>query len=167
VKKRKSTMESSSPAESVATEDLSTTPKTDVELLSSIYKAMDGPGSTTMKYDLKSMNPDPLTLDDFLNLWDGVRETPGRIIVITSNHYHDLDPALIRPGRIDITYECKLVSHSILRDMYERFYESVIDETVLSDIKEYTWSPAEVMNLYMLHRNHPDRFIECLRQVKI
>lgn len=167
VKKRKSTMESSSPAESVATEDLSTTPKTDVEWLSSIYKAIDGPGSTTMKYDLKSMNPDPLTLDDFLNLWDGVRETPGRIIVITSNHYHDLDPALIRPGRIDITYECKLVSHSILRDMYERFYESVIDETVLSDIKEYTWSPAEVMNLYMLHRNHPDRFIECLRQVKI
>ena len=168
VKKRKNTMESSSPAESVATEDLSaTTPKTEVELLSSIYKAMDVPGSTTMKYDLKSMNPDPLTLDDFLNLWDGIRETPGRIIVITSNHYHDLDPALIRPGRIDITYECKLVSHSILRDMYERFYESAIDENVLSNIKEYVWSPAEVMNLYMLHRNDPDRFIECLCEVNI
>ena len=182
VKKRKSTMDSSSPTESVATEDLTTTPKTEIELLSSIYKAIDGntcdngsfsgnsllygSGSTTMKYDLKSMNPDPLTLDDFLNLWDGIRETPGRMIVITSNHYDQLDPALIRPGRIDITYECKLVSHSILREMYERFYDTTIDENVLSNIKEYVWSPAEVMNLYMLHRNHPDRFIECLCQVK-
>ena len=45
-----------------------------------------------------------------LNLWDGIRETPGRIIVITSNHYDQLDPALIRPGRIDMTYEFKKVA---------------------------------------------------------
>jgi hypothetical protein len=51
------------------------------------------------------VDEEPITLDDILNLWDGIRETPGRIMVISSNHYYDLDPALIRPGRIDITLE--------------------------------------------------------------
>lgn len=46
-----------------------------------------------------------ITLDDLLNMWDGIRETPGRIIVITSNFYHKLDKALVRPGRIDIEIE--------------------------------------------------------------
>jgi len=37
-----------------------------------------------------------------LNLLDGVLETPGRIIIMTSNYPDLLDKALIRPGRIDI-----------------------------------------------------------------
>lgn len=32
---------------------------------------------------------------------DGVVDTPGRIVVMTTNHKEELDPALIRPGRID------------------------------------------------------------------
>lgn len=32
---------------------------------------------------------------------DGVVDTPGRIVVMTTNHVDVLDPALIRPGRID------------------------------------------------------------------
>jgi len=43
--------------------------------------------------------------DDILNAWDGIIETPGRILIISSNHYEKLDPALVRPGRIDITLE--------------------------------------------------------------
>jgi hypothetical protein len=36
-----------------------------------------------------------------LNVLDGVVDTPGRIVVMTSNHPDKLDPALIRPGRIN------------------------------------------------------------------
>ena len=32
-------------------------------------------------------NDDKITLDDILNLWDGLKETPGRILGISSNHY--------------------------------------------------------------------------------
>jgi len=49
-----------------------------------------------------------LTLDDLLNMWDGLLETPGRIMVITSNFYHKLDKALIRRGRIDLEIETTL-----------------------------------------------------------
>jgi chaperone BCS1 len=32
---------------------------------------------------------------------DGVVDCPNRILVMTTNHPEKLDPALIRPGRID------------------------------------------------------------------
>lgn len=96
---------------------------------------------------------DPLTLDDFLNLWDGVRETPGRIIIITSNHYDKLDPALIRPGRIDISYECKMVNHKVLQEMHQCFFQTQIPTDTLKNIKEYYFTPAEIMNIYMTYKN--------------
>ena len=44
---------------------------------------------------------DQLTLSGLLNVLDGVVDTPGRILIMTTNHPEMLDPALIRPGRID------------------------------------------------------------------
>ena len=45
--------------------------------------------------------PDKLDLSGILNVLDGVVDTPGRLLVMTTNHPDKLDPALIRPGRID------------------------------------------------------------------
>lgn len=44
---------------------------------------------------------DELNLAGLLNVLDGVVDTPGRIFIMTTNHPEKLDPALIRPGRID------------------------------------------------------------------
>jgi len=44
---------------------------------------------------------DDLNLSGILNVLDGVVDTPGRMLIITTNHPETLDPALIRPGRID------------------------------------------------------------------
>ena len=44
---------------------------------------------------------DELNLSGLLNVLDGVVDSPGRIVVMTTNHVEHLDPALIRPGRID------------------------------------------------------------------
>ena len=35
-----------------------------------------------------------------LNVLDGIVDTPGRIVIMTTNHPEALDAALIRPGRI-------------------------------------------------------------------
>ena len=45
--------------------------------------------------------PDALNLAGLLNVLDGVVDTPGRMLILTSNHPEKLDPALIRPGRVD------------------------------------------------------------------
>ena len=53
------------------------------------------------------LNDDKLTVSFILNIIDGIQEHPGRILVITSNHYNKLDPALVRPGRIDVSLEMR------------------------------------------------------------
>ncbi|KAE9164153.1 hypothetical protein PF004_g29919 [Phytophthora fragariae] len=44
---------------------------------------------------------DKLNLSGLLNVLDGVIDCPGRIVIMTTNHPEKLDPALIRPGRVN------------------------------------------------------------------
>ena len=108
----------------------------------------------------------PITLDDILNLWDGIRETPGRILIISSNHYDKLDPALIRPGRIDITHELSNASHNTISEIYFHFFGKEINKKNLSKVKEYYYSPAELINIYIDTNKLENTFIERLIQNK-
>ena len=110
----------------------------------------------------KLLEEQPITLDDILNLWDGIRETPGRIMIISSNHYHELDPALVRPGRIDVTLELSYVSHKILQEMYRHLFDENIEIDHLKDIKENFYSPAEIINIYMNEERNKECFINRL-----
>lgn len=109
----------------------------------------------------------PITLDDILNLWDGIRETPGRILIISSNHYDKLDPALIRPGRIDITHELSNASHATIEEMYLHLFNEKIDKTKLLKVKDYFYSPAELINIYVSNKNHQDFMDRLLENKKI
>ena len=109
---------------------------------------------------------EPLTLDNILNLWDGIRETPGRILIITSNHYDKLDPALIRPGRIDITMELSNASHDTIKEIYYNLFNKQIDKKVLSKIKPNFYSPAELINVYLSTSMKVDAFEKRLLQNK-
>jgi chaperone BCS1 len=109
------------------------------------------------------VNPDePVTLDDILNLWDGIRETPGRIMIITSNHYNKLDTALIRPGRIDITLELKNADKTIIGDMYKHLFRKTMPARTLSKIPDYKYSPASIMNKYISCNNNSELFTRSL-----
>lgn len=109
---------------------------------------------------------EPITLDDILNLWDGIRETPGRVLIISSNHYDQLDPALIRPGRIDIRLELSYVSHVIISEFYNHFFKTNIDLVKLVKIKEYFYTPCEITNVYITHNRDANLFMERLMQNK-
>jgi len=115
----------------------------------------------------KGQVEDPITLDDILNLWDGIKETPGRILGISSNHYDRLDPALVRPGRIDITLCLDNCTRKMIADMYRQYYNLDMDKRVLNKIKDKFFSPAYVINCYVLNRENPEKFIECLRNTHI
>jgi len=108
------------------------------------------------------LDDEPITLDDILNLWDGIRETPGRIMVISSNHYNELDPALIRPGRIDITLKLSYVSREIIKQMYAHLFGEDIEPKKLKKITEYFYSPAEIINIYMNEERNKEKFINRL-----
>jgi SpoVK/Ycf46/Vps4 family AAA+-type ATPase len=106
-----------------------------------------------------------ITLDDILNLWDGIRETPGRILIITSNYYDKLDDALIRPGRIDITQELKNASRNTIEEMYFHLFGKKINKQQLNKIPDEFYSPAEIMNIYISNM-HETAFTNRLLQNK-
>lgn len=112
--------------------------------------------------NIKIEPQDPITLDDILNMWDGIRETPGRILIITSNHYNKLDPALTRPGRIDIELEMSKLSRKTFSNIYTHLYEKKIPLKYLSKIEENKWTPAEIINLYLQHKEDSKKFINAI-----
>lgn len=57
-----------------------------------------------------------------LNSIDGLTSVHGRILLLTTNHPEKLDPALIRPGRIDLKLEIGYVDNEMLETFIKRFY---------------------------------------------
>jgi len=100
---------------------------------------------------------DPITLSHFLNIIDGLLEMPGRRIILTTNHREKLDPALIRPGRIDQEIETKKASTSVINDMYKWFYKADdIPKEIINKMEDYKYSPAEINNIFYQHYKTPE-----------
>jgi ATP-dependent 26S proteasome regulatory subunit len=128
-----------------------------------VLKKMEG-GS--MGPIASSNQQDSITLDDILNLWDGIRENTGRIMIITTNHYDKLDPALIRPGRIDMALNLGNATRSTIAEMYLHYYGVEIDPNDLALVPDQFYSPAEVINFYVSNHENPRRFVERLVSAK-
>jgi len=63
-----------------------------------------------------------VTLSGLLNALDGVSSREGRILFLTTNHPERLDPALIRPGRIDRRLELGHATPDQARRLFLWFY---------------------------------------------
>ena len=117
-------------------------------------------GNNDKKSLVSILKPDdPITLDDILNLWDGLLETPGRILIISSNHYEKLDPALTRPGRIDITLELSYVSRKTFSEIFTHLFEEKINASQLKRVPDKKYTPAEIMNMYISSNYNKDDFL--------
>ena len=107
--------------------------------------------------------PDPITLSSLLNILDGTLEIPGRVLIITTNHPEKIDPALIRPGRIDMILEYKKANHDIIQQMYNSFFREVIPDNELRKIKSYHFSPAEVNAILFRNFFDPNKALQELQ----
>ena len=132
-----------------------------------IQEICDGDNNNSKSTVSNNTNEQPITLDDILNLWDGIRETPGRIIVITSNHYYKLDSALVRPGRIDITHELCNATHNTIAEIFHHLFGKTIEMNKLEKIKNNFYSPAELINIYVSHKNEKDFIDRLCKNVKV
>ena len=63
-----------------------------------------------------------VTFSGFLNALDGVASGEERIIFLTTNHVEKLDPALIRPGRVDLAELIDDAHPDQARTLFEHFY---------------------------------------------
>lgn len=63
-----------------------------------------------------------MTFSGFLNALDGVASGEERIIFMTTNHVGKLDPALIRPGRVDLMQLIDDATPEQASTLFNRFY---------------------------------------------
>lgn len=103
---------------------------------------------------------DKITFSDLLNAFDGTNEVQSRMIAFTTNHLEVIDPALIRPGRVDMIIEFKNCTRAIIKQMFESFYEQTFDGAKFSKIKDYKISPASINQVLFKHFTRPDAAIE-------
>ena len=71
---------------------------------------------------------DELNLAGLLNVLDGVVDTPERILIMTSNHPEKLDPALVRPGRIDKTIHLSYLQAAEAAQMAAHYFQCPVSD---------------------------------------
>ena len=67
-----------------------------------------------------------------LNSLDGVNAPQDTIYVFTTNHIDRLDPALIRPGRIDLKVKIDDISIDALNQFFNKFFDRSIDDSMIT-----------------------------------
>lgn len=92
-----------------------------------------------------------ITLSYLLNVLDGVLETPGRLIIMSSNHIEKIDSALIRPGRIDIIANFGYVTNSHIINMINHHYDIKLsnDNINLINSIQCNLTPAELNRILL------------------
>ncbi|GMN29346.1 hypothetical protein TIFTF001_002396 [Ficus carica] len=101
-----------------------------------------------------------LTLSGLLNFVDGLWSSCGdeRIIIFTTNHKEKLDPALLRPGRMDVHIHlsyCTPCGFRVLASNYLGMEEHALFEEIEHQIEATEVTPAEVAE-ELLKGNDPD-----------
>ena len=92
----------------------------------SINRALEKPQTTVATGKEEPGSPQHstsrITLSGLLNALDGVGAQEGRLLFATTNRCEALDPALRRPGRMDVHVEFKLASQYQAAELFKRFY---------------------------------------------
>lgn len=95
---------------------LSTVPPQSIVLLEDVDAAFPSRDRTS------SHGSSEVTFSGLLNVLDGVAASEDRLVFMTTNHIERLDPALIRPGRVDYVQMVGDATDHQIAELYARFY---------------------------------------------
>ncbi|XP_034100144.1 mitochondrial chaperone BCS1 [Drosophila albomicans] len=105
-----------------------------------------------------------ITFSGLLNCLDGVASTEARIVFMTTNYLDRLDPALIRPGRIDLKEYIGYCTQHQLEQMFKKFFgeQEVAKSTEFAQrivATGRTVSPAQIQGFFMRHKSSPPQLV--------
>jgi mitochondrial chaperone BCS1 len=90
-----------------------------------------------------------VTLSGLLNSLDGLKVPHGLLFFLTTNHMEKLDPALVRPGRVDFKMEFKHAT----KEQKEEYFKKFLDAPVPGDLANKKVTMAEVQQRAIQIRN--------------
>ncbi len=94
-----------------------------------------------------------VTLQDLLELFDGVLEMSGRLMIITTNQPEVIDDALLRPGRCDSIFHFKRADGETLNNIYKSFFKEELSLLARDGIV----TPAEAVQTCFKHINDANK----------
>jgi chaperone BCS1 len=106
-----------------------------------------------------------VTLSGLLNALDGVSSREGRVLFLTTNHPGRLDPALIRPGRVDRKIELSHATADQARRMFLWFYrdcglvDAALEELAdrfAAQVPRHKVCMAAIQEHLLRHRGEPE-----------
>lgn len=100
-----------------------------------------------------------VTFSGLLNALDGIAATERRIIFMTTNHIERLDPALIRPGRVDLKVFIGDADKEQIRKMFVRFYGEQGNPDEFANLVENRKEPvsmAQLQGYFMRYKGQPN-----------
>ncbi|KZV88770.1 P-loop containing nucleoside triphosphate hydrolase protein [Exidia glandulosa HHB12029] len=125
------------------------------------------PGAAPRPRGDPNITASSVTLSGLLNVIDGVWSEEGRIIIATTNHIENLDPALIRPGRLDVRVEYKACTRDQAERMFTRFFPKVDEERLkemalqfATTLPDGMFSAAALQGYLLNWKNNPLGAIE-------
>mmetsp|Transcript_68128 Transcript_68128/g.204087 ORF Transcript_68128/g.204087 Transcript_68128/m.204087 type:complete len:478 (-) Transcript_68128:229-1662(-) len=128
---------------------LSTTPPQSLVLLEDIDAAF-------VQRDAKDRRSSFVTFSGLLNALDGVAAGEERVLFMTTNHLERLDPALIRPGRVDVIHHIGPATPSQTRRMFLKFFpdEPGAADAFVAEVQAHgvDVSMAILQSYFMLYR---------------
>ncbi|VDK80704.1 unnamed protein product [Litomosoides sigmodontis] len=106
-----------------------------------------------------------VTFSGLLNAIDGVASADERILFMTTNHVDRLDPALVRPGRIDVKQYFGYCTEAMFAEMFKHFYGDGVTEDMALKFRKAAValnigiSPAQVQGYLLLRKKDPQASI--------
>ncbi|XP_058085255.1 AAA-ATPase At2g46620 [Magnolia sinica] len=107
-----------------------------------------------------------VSLSGILNFMDGIFSCCGeeRVMVFTMNSKENIDPAILRPGRLDVHIYFPLCDFSAFKTLATS-YLGVKDHKLFPHVEEVfqtgaSLSPAEIGEILMVNRSSPSRALK-------
>lgn len=104
-----------------------------------------------------------LTFSGLLNVLDGVFSSQGRVVFMTTNHIEKLDPALIRPGRIDLRIEIGYPTIEQRQVLFDRFFPGDGRGKLFARLVPENIGMSALQELLLTHRYSADNALQAAR----
>lgn len=113
-----------------------------------------------------------VTFSGLLNALDGVASTEARIVFMTTNYLSRLDPALIRPGRVDVKEFVGHCTKHQLEHMFRRFFHTTDIDSLSKKFADSVIklnkpaSPAQIQGFFMMHKmSDPETVLNSIEDI--
>ena len=109
-----------------------------------------------------------VTFSGLLNAIDGVAAGEGRILFATTNHIERLDPALIRPGRIDRKMFIGYAMKEQAKRLFARFFPTADPAwaTEFADrVPENRLTMSTLQTHLLMYSDNPQAAIDCIDEL--